>query len=464
MPPYVTASETLVPPPEAMSRPAIVGLMGIITFERLLEEAHDLRRLLARKGVTPGEPVLIGVPDGPSFVVALLGTLYAGAVPVPSPMGSDQDFSLLIDESTARFVVNGDDSSRLTVEGTSRRQHRPWLPFHGQAGVLRFSSGTTGLLPKGVALDLHAVIERTELAREALLIDPGDRVLWCLPMSAHFVVSILLYIRNGITLCPVGERPLLAAAQEFDATVLYCSPLELSQILDERGHERWDSLQAAYCTAGPLEQDPAREFFHRFGTPLMPLYGMVEVGLPFAHAEVPRLPTLAAGSVAPFFEIELIDTRSVVGLPNTVAGHLSVRAPGIASGYVRGGSIQSLRDPEGWVETGDLVAVTADGYQVIGRAGHSIAHNERWIIPEVFEALLNHHPGIRESRVEFLSGGRVRVTIAPAHHGAGLSSGASAHIHEILEPLVTVPEIVLTSKLQRTQTGKIKRSGSPPLG
>jgi acyl-coenzyme A synthetase/AMP-(fatty) acid ligase len=94
---------------------------------------------------------------------------------------------------------------------------------------------------------------------------------------------------------------------------------------------------------------------------------------------------------------------------------------------------------------------------VLGRAGHSINHRDQWIIPEVFEALLNHHPGIRESRVELLSGGRVRVTVAAAHTGAGLSSGATSHVQEVLAPIVAVPEIVVTPKLARTGTGKIKR-------
>ena len=65
--------------------------------------------------------------------------------------------------------------------------------------LIRFSSGTTGE-SKGVLLCNSTLLERGMAANQGLQITPADRIVWVLPMSHHFAVSILLYLWNGATI------------------------------------------------------------------------------------------------------------------------------------------------------------------------------------------------------------------------------------------------------------------------
>ena len=62
-----------------------------------------------------------------------------------------------------------------------------------------FTSGTTGDA-KGVIISHQSVMDRIKSANEGLMLTENDKVFWVLPMAFHFVVSIVLFLKYGITI------------------------------------------------------------------------------------------------------------------------------------------------------------------------------------------------------------------------------------------------------------------------
>src|SRR6266853_410657 len=103
----------------------------------------------------------------------------------------------------------------------------PAADNHGlNVAFIRFTSGTTSAR-KGVVLCHETVRDRVAAANKSLRIGLHDTVMWCLPMSHHFLVTIVLYLSQGATIVlarHVLARSLLEAINRWQGTVLYAAP------------------------------------------------------------------------------------------------------------------------------------------------------------------------------------------------------------------------------------------------
>ena len=144
---------------------------------------------------------------------------------------------------------------------------------------IRFSSGTTGAA-KGVLLSHEAIIERTNLADQALKINCADTVVWLLQMSFHFVVTILLFLRRGakIVLCGNGFPASLADnLSRHKATFLYASPFHYNWMANSASIEtQWFlRVRLAVSTAARLSVSESENFFKKFNFELNEAYGII---------------------------------------------------------------------------------------------------------------------------------------------------------------------------------------------
>ena len=125
----------------------------------------------------------------------------------------------------------------------------------------------------------------------------------------------------------------------------------------------------------------------------------------FPHAKIVHAYASTEAGVG--FDIE--DGRegfpaSFVGMPGRkvelalVDGSLRIRSPGTAERYL-GEHSPALRDADGFVETGDLLARKDDRYLFAGRRGGIINVGGLKVHPEEVEAVINRHPDVRMSLV-----------------------------------------------------------------
>ena len=82
------------------------------------------------------------------------------------------------------------------------------------------------------------------------------------------------------------------------------------------------------------------------------------------------------------------------------AGSLRIRSNRMAFGYLRRGEIVRLSDPEGFVDTGDMVERRGDRYYFTGRRDGVINVGGQKVYPEEVEAVINRHPGVAISVVK----------------------------------------------------------------
>ena len=161
---------------------------------------------------------------------------------------------------------------------------------HGlNLAFIRFTSGTTSAR-KGVALCHHTIRDRVLAANQVLRIGPADTVMWCLPMSHHFLVTIVLYLSRGATIVlarHVLSRPFLEAANRRQATVLYAAPFHYSLLAQDRSGAGLPSVRLAVSTTCRLSEEVAVAFQNRFGLPLSQALGVIELGLVSVNLDDP---------------------------------------------------------------------------------------------------------------------------------------------------------------------------------
>jgi acyl-CoA synthetase (AMP-forming)/AMP-acid ligase II len=143
-------------------------------------------------------------------------------------------------------------------------------------------------------------------------------------------------------------------------------------------------------------------------------------------------------------------------------GALHLRGPTIMAGYYRDeAATAAVLDPEGWFDTGDLATFDDDHLFIVGRSKEQIIRFGFKIYPAEIEAVLNAHPGVRQSAVIGRGDGAHQDVIAFVEPAADatidipdLFEYAAHHLADFKRPT----EIRLSSALPMGATGKVQKS------
>lgn len=175
----------------------LVDVRGEWSHARLLELVAAFGGVLRGFGVTPGDRVLVDLPDGVDAVVALLASARVGAVSVKAPAGlSDDELGMVVASSTPGVVVTD----------------RPGLPVAASAVV------TTHREPAGGAVPWETVMKagRTDPAGAAdVTSDAASALVWPLgddhPVKVRTAVEQVLLLAEVTRSVPVSAADLVGA-------------------------------------------------------------------------------------------------------------------------------------------------------------------------------------------------------------------------------------------------------------
>lgn len=461
----------------APSHPALIsedaeGVSRVVSYGELVATMERHAEVLRQGGLGRGDRCALQAPQGALFIELALGILAAEGCLCPIP---DDHRGAALDEFVARAYLEAhvervDGAIRFeriagngTLPDATERAFRALSPAY-----LRFTSGTTSQR-KGVVLSHGSIAERLVAANRGLGIAPEDRILWLLPLAHHFVVSILLYLRNGATvLLPSGAlaMPTLSFAAREGATLLYASPAHCKRLAADRSEQLLPDLRLAVSTADGLRAEIASAFRERFGHPLVQALGIIEVGLPVINRiSAERKPT-AIGRPLPDYTIWLRgdDGKPVVERGDPArTGEICIRGPGMLDAYLDPFVTKAqLLEPDGF-RTGDQGYLDADGdLHLVGRRANRISMAGMKFFCEEVERVLARHPGVLECRVygrEHPHLGEIPVAEVILKNSADPPDRGelARHCRAVL-PAYKVPrEFRAVASLARTSSGKVRR-------
>jgi acyl-[acyl-carrier-protein]-phospholipid O-acyltransferase/long-chain-fatty-acid--[acyl-carrier-protein] ligase len=235
--------------------------------------------------------------------------------------------------------------------------------------VILFTSGSEGT-PKGVVLS-HANLQANRFQLAARVdFGPQDIVFNCLPMFHAFgltggtLLPILSGVKSFFYPSPLHYRIVPELIYDINATILFGTDTFLAGYA-RQGHP-YDLHTIRYIFAGAekLKEETRKAFAEKFGVRIFEGYGATETG-PVISTNTPM--QNRAGTVGRFLPNIDWKVERVPGIDE--GGKLWVRGPNVMLGYLRADLPGVLKPLEGgWYDTGDIVAIDAQGYiSILGR-------------------------------------------------------------------------------------------------
>ncbi|MGX1480629.1 UNVERIFIED_CONTAM: long-chain acyl-CoA synthetase [Streptomyces canus] len=389
-----------------------------LTNVQLLRRVQAAARHLKDLGIGPGDVVALKLTNRVEFVLLLFAAWRLGATITPvNPSMTDVEVARQLKDSGARLLVGEDGEApvadgtavlavgELHDDGAAEPDDAP-LADPSALALLIYTSGTTGV-PKGVMLDHANIDAMADMGRRALEVGPADRCLLILPLFHvnGIVVSTLIPLLAGASVVIADrfhpdtffdvverERPTFFSAVPTIYTMLAALP--------EHVRPDTSSLRFGVCGAAPASAELLTRFEARYGFPLVEGYGLSEGTC--ASTINPVAGPRRAGTVGPPFpgqEIRIVDADGSE-VPPGVDGEVVVRGPNVMRGYLGRPEETAKVIVDGWLHTGDVGRLDADGYlTLVGRSKDMIIRGGENIYPKEIEDVLVGDPSVLEAAV-----------------------------------------------------------------
>ncbi|MBV9878664.1 MAG: acyl--CoA ligase [Verrucomicrobia bacterium] len=426
-----------------------------ITYGDLLQRVNAVADWLQARGCRRFDRCGLYCPEGPECLINALGILAAGLAVAPiSITVPPKELDRAIGAAGLHWLLGGD--KKLVrfpfagfVDNQEDREYRATNPAY-----IRFTSGSTGPR-KGVLLGHNTILDRLATADAILRINPNDRVWFRLPMADHFVVSILLYLSRGATVLTTrSEEPevLSELVSEFRPTVIYGSP-ESYSVLVEKLSGDLATVRLAICTTTLLSPKTRNAFQSRFGRPLNPALGIIEVGLVTINQTEDKPDSI--GTAMPGYQVTLLDENGAKVLPGK-PGELHVNGLGLLDAYLapwrpRG----EILGTDGYA-TGDFATTDEHGYlRLVGRSKNQLEVKGLHFFCEELEQIINSYPGVQES-VVFIDPSTRALSAAIVSQTDSFED-LTDFLRKRLDPRQVPVSFRRVAELPRTPNGKLLR-------
>ena len=277
---------------------------------------------------------------------------------------------------------------------------------------IQYTSGTTGF-PKGATLSHSNILNNAFFVGEACAYTEQDRV--CIPVPLYhcfgMVLGTLACTTHGsaIVLPGPGFDPgqVLAAIQDEGCTSLYGVPTMFIAELAHPDLESFDlsSLRTGIMAGSPCPVEVMKQVISDMNmTDVTIAYGMTEtspVSTQTMTTDTIERRVSTVGRVHPHVEIKIIDPESGETKERGQDGELCTRGYSIMLGYWNDPQrTEESIDAEGWMHSGDLATMDADGYvNIVGRIKDMIIRGGENIYPREIEEYLYGHPAIEDVQV-----------------------------------------------------------------
>lgn len=383
---------------------------------------------LHAQGVQPGDRVVLFLYNTPEYLPLLWGIWWAGAVAVPvnaklhereaawiaqhseariafCDSKREQPFTQTLRELGVGTALQANTTFMLQAEG-------PKLPLQERSDDdpvwLFYTSGTTGR-PKGVVLCARQLRGCTmSYFATVQSVERGDTMLHPAPLSHGGGMYHLPYVLNAglnVVPCSAGFDPheALALAAHWQRASFFAAPTMVRRLVDAARTlpERPQGLATIVYGGGPMYLADIEEALQVIGPHFAQIYGQGEC--PMTISVLPKSDVLdtthpryrerlaSVGHAQSMVEVKIGDD-SGASLPVGEVGEICVRSELVMAGYWRDPEATAKAIRDGWLQTGDVGRLDADGYlTLLDRSKDMVISGGTNIYPrEVEEALLTH--------------------------------------------------------------------------
>ncbi|MFL9929285.1 AMP-binding protein [Paraburkholderia sp. RL18-103-BIB-C] len=275
---------------------------------------------------------------------------------------------------------------------------------------IQFTSGTTGH-PKGATLTHHNVVNNARFVAQAMWLDERDAL--CVPVPLYhcfgMVMSVLACVSTGAKMVFPSEvfdpSATLAAVSDEKCTALHGVPTMFITELDVPQFAQYDlsTLRTGIMAGAPCPIETMKRVVSQMNMREVTIaYGMTETSpVSFQSSTDDPLDRRVAtvGRVQPHLEVKIVDIDGSV-VPIGETGELCTRGYSVMLGYWGDDKRTQEVVRDGWMHTGDLATLDADGYcNIVGRVKDMLIRGGENVYPREIEEFLFRHPKVQAVQV-----------------------------------------------------------------
>lgn len=393
------------------------------SYEEIESHARRVAATLVRRGVKPGDRVVLLAQNCPEWIATLFGIVGSGAVLVP--------INTALTASEIAFIIKDSEAAAVIVDETCRDRigevapeavvpmqglgsaalYAPlaaWVPRADRdPAVIFYTSGTTGQ-PKGAVLSHAANVSTAVRVGEVWGMTEDDRHL--LAGSLSFIYNSIVNAGSAIAFggtIVLQERfhpgDALKAIEAEKITVLMSVPTMYVMMVEWAAQNPSDasSVRVAVSAGASLAPTVAARARERLGIELLDGWGMTE-GTPITGYDIREFKCgrpESAGRPLPGCTVKVVDENGA-DLPAGEVGELIFKGPSDMNGYFKRPkeTAETIRD--GWIYSGDLARRDADGFvYIVGRRKDMIIRGGANIYPAELEEVIFGIPEVAECAV-----------------------------------------------------------------
>ena len=334
--------------------------------------------------------------------------------------------------------------------------------------VLNYTSGTTSF-SKGVMLPSRALWSNVEFGKEKLnkVLKAGDSVVSMLPMAHMYGLAFefLYEFCNGCHVYFLTRMPspkiILQAFAEVKPKIVIAVPLIIEKIIKKNVLPKLETPTMKFLLNVPFVSDKIREkvreqvmnafggnfyevivggaafnqeveaFMRSINFPYTVGYGMTECAPIISYEDWEKFKAGSCGKPAPRMEVQILSRD-----PQNVPGEIVTRGDNVMLGYYKNQeATDEVIDADGWLHTGDLGVMDAEGNITIkGRSKNMLlGPSGQNIYPEEIEDKLNNLPYVNESIVIQALDGKLAALVYPDFDAAFANGLTEKGVEEQME-------------------------------
>jgi fatty-acyl-CoA synthase len=276
---------------------------------------------------------------------------------------------------------------------------------------IQFTSGTTGF-PKGATLSHHNILNNGFFVGQKMRFTEQDRL--CIPVPLYHCFGMVL----GNLCCLTHGAAMIYPSEGFDplatleaiaaerCTALHGVPTMFIAEMDHPDFAKFDlsSLRTGIMAGSPCPIEVMKRAIERMHLSEVTIaYGMTEtspVSFQCSTDDPIERRVSTVGRVLPHIEVKIVDTEGRI-VPAGTAGELLTRGYSVMLGYWDDEEkTREAIDAAGWMRTGDLATIDAEGYcNIVGRIKDMVIRGGENVYPREIEEFLYRHPKIQDVQV-----------------------------------------------------------------